>query len=234
MRKQLFLLTTILITLFSACSGTDKESTDKKDSSEEVNDSSETNEASVEQSEKQKMLTSMIGKHKLNSISGLVGMNSMFDFTVKDGIWKGEGSSNEGGEREGYDLEISDVELKKLNSMCIVVAEDLTVTLESNGKTYCKIPFDDNLKELKLDPASPHLEFDEILPKISAEKNVFNGWYYLLVRDDYSESTMEEIDIPKSFTPDFICIKVSQDLKEFQVEIKAEECCDSETYTFKK
>lgn len=235
MNKLLLLANVIFLLLFSACSGNKKDDSSNKNESDNKNDSIENSSGEVkEESAKKKLLTAMIGKHKLNSISGLVGMNAMFDFVVKDGIWKGEGSSNEGGEREGYDLEIGDTELEKLNSMCIVVSEDLTVSLEINGTSICKIPFDEKLKEFKIDKANEHLEFDDILPKITEENNVINSWHYLLVRDDLSEAKMTELDIPGSFVADLLIIKVSENLKEFDVEMRADVCCDQATYVFKK
>jgi len=228
----------LVICLFSvvACSGSEKAESSDKNESENKKDSTENTSEGVngEESAKKKLLTSMIGTHKLSSIDGMVGMNSMFNFAGKDDIWKGEGSSNTDGEREGYDIEIGEEQLAKLKSMSIVVSEDLTVTLESNGKTLCKIPFHEKLKELKIDAANPHLEFDEVIPKITEDNNVVNGWYYLLMRDDLSEDKMKEIDIPESFTPDFISIKLSENLKEFNVEIRADVCCDQATYIFKK
>jgi hypothetical protein len=236
MKKFIQIATVASLFSLIACAGNDKsELSDKNNSKDEI-DSTEISaeESNEKDSPKKKLLISMIGKHKLNSISGLVGMNGMFDFFVEDGIWKGQGSANEGGQREGYDLEIADTELKKLNSICIVVSDDLTVTLESNGKTLCKIPYSEKLKELKIDAASAHLEFDEVISKITEDNNLVNGWYYLLMRDDISEDKMKEIDIPQSFTPDFISIILSEDLKEFNVEIKANVCCDQATYVFKK
>jgi hypothetical protein len=228
----------MLASLFSliACAENDKSESSDKNNSKEERDSTEisSEESNENDNAKKKLLISMVGKHKLNSISGAVGMNGMFDFFVEDGIWKGHGSANEGGQREGYEIEIADTELKKLNSMCMVVSENLTVTLEINGKAICKIPFHEKLKELKIDPASDHLEFDEVIPKITEDNYVVNGWYYLLMRDDLSEDKMNEIDIPQSFIPDFISIKLSEDLKEFNVEIKADVCCDQATYVFKK
>jgi len=236
MRKIFLFINTVCLLSLVACSSAESESKDKKDTTEsdstKVNGDSESKED--EMSAKRKLLTSMIGKHKLNSISGNVGMNAMFDFVVKDGIWKGEGSANEGGEREGYDLEIGDAELEKLNSMCIVVSEDLTVSLEINGTSMYKIPFDEKLTELKIDKASDHLKFDEVLPKITAENNVINSWHYLLVRDDLSEAKMTELDIPGSFVADLLIIKVSENLNEFNVEMKADVCCDNAIYVFKK
>lgn len=233
MNKLFFLSNAFAILLFTACSGNEKSDADKKDSSE-VKDSTDTNEETVEQSAKQKLLTSMIGTHKLTSIDGMVGMNSMFNFAGKDDVWKGEGSSNEGGEREGYDIEIGEDQLGKLKTMSIVVSEDLTVTLESNGKTLCKIPYDENLKEFKLKNPKEYLEYDVIPKGLSAEKSVFNGWHYLLVRDDYSKDLMNEMDAAAAFESEFICIKVSENLKEFQVEMRAGACCDQATYVFLK
>lgn len=219
----------------AACSSAEKETTDKKESSKEVKDSSDTKgEVVEEQSEKFKLLTSMIGKHELSYIDGMVGMNSMFNFSSKDGVWKGEGSSNEGGERDGYDIEIGNMQLKKLKSLSIVVSEDLTVTLEGNGKTYCVIPYDENLKELKLDNSKEYMEYDVIPKDLSEEKSVFNSWHYLLVRDDLSKDLLYDINAAGAFDADYICIKVSENLKEFQMEMRAGACCDQATYVFKK
>jgi hypothetical protein len=233
MRKIFLFINTVCLLSLVACSTTENESTDKKDASE-VKDSTDTNEETVEQSAKQKLLTSMIGTHKLSSIDGMVGMNSMFNFAGKDDIWKGEGSSNMDGEREGYDIEIGEEQLAKLKSMSIVVSEDLTVTLESNGKTLCKIPYDENLKEFKLKNSKEYLEYDVIPKELSEEKSVFNSWHYLLVRDDYSKDLMNEMDAAAAFESEFICIKVSENLKEFQVDMRAGACCDQATYIFKK
>lgn len=233
MRNTFLLISSVCLLSITACSTSDKESSDKKDATEEK-DTTATQEEAVAQSAKFKLLTSMIGTHQLSSIDGMVGVNAMFNFAGKDGEWKGEGSSNMDGEREGYDIEIGEEQLAKLKTMAIVVSEDLTVTLECQGKTICKIPYTENLTEFKLNDSKEFLEYEVIPKELSAEKSVFNSWHYLLVRNDYSKELMNAVNATESFDADFICIKVSENLKEFQVDLRAGACCDQATYVFTK
>ncbi len=54
-----------------------------------------------ELSRKKSTLINLIGEHKLSSISGFMGANTMVDYSVENGKWIASGSSNSGGMREG-------------------------------------------------------------------------------------------------------------------------------------
>ena len=72
-----------------------------------------------ELSRKKSTLMNLIGEHKLSSISGFMGANTMVDYSIKNGKWIASGSSNSGGIREGSDIELSMHDLNKLKTMKI-------------------------------------------------------------------------------------------------------------------
>ena len=97
-----------------------------------------------ELSQKKSTLIKLKGEHKLSSISGFMGVNTMLDYYIENGKWIASGSSNSGGMREGYDIELSKEDLKKLQSMKIFVSDDLSISLICDNKEYFKSPFQED------------------------------------------------------------------------------------------
>ena len=118
----------------------------KKDGMEKAGDSSST--ASISGSpavevlsKKKSLLRGLVGEHKLNSISGFMGANTTVDYYIEKGKWVANGSMIMEGERGGFEEELSPEVLGKLQSMKIVVKEDLSVQLECAGKAYFNTPY---------------------------------------------------------------------------------------------
>ena len=105
------LLSAILISCGEKNKDASNESKDSTEKSEKADDISK-----EEISEKKNTLIKLKGDHKLNSISGFMGANTIVDYIIENGKWTASGSSNMGGMREGYDIELTKDDLKKLKS----------------------------------------------------------------------------------------------------------------------
>jgi hypothetical protein len=161
-------------------------------------------------SKKKETLSKLVGEHNLYTISGFMGANTMIDYTLKNGKWSAIGSSLNMGEREAYDWDISNNDLKKLKSMKIIVNPDLSVTFSCNGKVYENIPFQE-------DGAKTSFREDQL---------------FLFEREKYSEKKLGEIDII-GVSPNTLVISYQTKQNEFSVHLANSEMADSETYSFK-
>ena len=91
----------------------------EKNDTIEVSNTTLKNDTLVEQeseivSEKKKILQNLIGEHSLTLISGTSGANAMSDYVFEKVKWVATGSSIYQAMRQGYDIDISDENLKKV------------------------------------------------------------------------------------------------------------------------
>ncbi len=183
-----------------------------------------------EMNEKQRILEKLVGEHKLISVSGVSGANSMIDFYKEKGKWKISASSNSGGVREGYDPEISREDRAKLETMKIVVAPDLTLTLQCDNKTYFTVPFkkDGMAYFLKKNPK----DFILNIPKdLKPSTTVLNNELYLLAKDECTDAEVSYLNLAQVMV-DAVLITYNLETKEFNVNLFYGDCCDNSTYTF--
>lgn len=218
------LLYTIPFLIFISCSEKETEKT-----SEKAKNKKDSIIADDNISEKAIYLKTLIGKYPLKTISGFMGANTMTDhYKDEKGNWTAGGSSNVGGMREGYDMEITPEDLSKLKTMLIEVKEDLTVVLSCENKVIYEIPFNEKIRYDLSDK-----EYISKPEEVSPEVNMSNNWFFLLATDKLKKENYQAIDVLQ-IEADVLILKVSSTQAEFDMQLFYGDCCDNSTYTFAK
>jgi hypothetical protein len=127
-------------------------------------------------SKKRKITTGLIGEHKIERISRLVGANGMEDYYLENKKWKASGSSIFQAMRRPHKVVITNEDLSILNTLKIVVNKDLSINLISKNHIILTIPYNDenNLFEVNKSNSdkSFYLSFDD---KISQNTSFYEG-----------------------------------------------------------
>ena len=179
---------------------------------------------------KKLILTEGIGEYKLNSISSLMGMNSLVDHYIENGKWIASGSSNSGGMREGYDIDLSKDDLAKLNSMSIIISNDLTLSLSCNGMTFFNTPFkEDGMSYFLYKAPSEYSSY--MSEKLTENNTIIDEYLYLYAKDNCEESELTFINIAE-ISADAVVIKYDFKIKQFEMVLFYGDCCDNSTYIF--
>lgn len=208
----------------------------KKDGTEQAGDSSSTATNSTSPavevlSKKKSLLRGLVGEHKLTSISGFMGANTMVDYTIEKGKWVATGSMLMQGEREGYEEELTPEVLAKLKSMKIVVGDDLSVKLVCNGKDYFTTSFSDTGMNYLL-KKSPK-EYESQLPAtLNASATFIDDYLFIYAKDAFNETELADIDLLQ-VSANVVAITYNVKSKEFGMQMFYGECCANSTYFFK-
>ena len=182
-------------------------------------------------SKKKETLTKLVGEHSLFSISGFMGANTMIDYTLKNGKWSAVGSSIYMAQRESFDQEITASDLKKLNSMKIIVNPDLSVSFSCNGKEFENIPYQEDGMSYSLKKA-PKDYYSAIPEKLNIKTTFIDDELFLFASDKTSAKKMEELDI-MSVLPNTLVIKFNSKTNEFIAQLINSEMSDNGVYSFK-
>lgn len=184
-----------------------------------------------EMSQKKKILEKLVGQHRLVSVSGFSGANSMIDFYKEKGKWKISASANSGGMREEFDPEIPQEDKAKLETMKIVVAPDLSITLQCDNKTFFNVPFKKDGMAYFLKKAPK--DFISNIPKdLKQSTTVINNELYLLVKDECTEEEVSYLNLAQVMV-DAVLITYNLETKQFNMNLFYGDCCDNSTYTFR-
>jgi len=232
MKKVLFTITAILF--LTACNyGTKKqpEVNEKFSNTDTTGIDASVQKADEPLSKKKELLTSLIGDSKLVSIEALTGANGMVDYSKENNNWIATGSSTSEGMRESYDIEMSNSDIKKLNSMKINVSNDLTVSIICNGKTFFLTPFKEDAMEYHF-KRTPK-EYSDVNPKLNKNTTFIGNDLYLFARDYIPNNQIEILDIV-GVMADVATISYSTEAKEFTLNLFYGECCDFSSFKFKK
>ncbi|MFM2195497.1 MAG: hypothetical protein RL092_1097 [Bacteroidota bacterium] len=226
----------LLASCIMSCSNSEKEPTQVPQ--EETNnqhltqvDTAQIPSATVEEmNEKKRILEKLVGEHKLISVSGSSGANSMIDFYREKGKWKISASANFDGMREGYDPEISKEDRAKLETMKIVVAPDLTLTLQCDNKTYFTVPF--RKEGMAYDLKKAPKDFILNIPKdLKPSTTVLNSELYLLAKDECTDAEVSYLNLAQVMV-DAVLITYNLETRQFNMRLFYAGCCDNSTYTF--
>ena len=150
---------------------------------------------------KKEILSTLVGEHYLESISGFAGANTLYDYVKKNGKWTASGSSINRGMREGYKISISAQDLTRLNTMKLILNPDLSLQLYVGNKLIITAPSTKNdvdnkaivllerqLKETELGFTVGNYFDDEentILLTYDIEKHVFSLFISGFSKADY-------------------------------------------------
>lgn len=188
------------------------------------------NQEPVPMSKKKELLTKLIGTHKLNSIEGFVGANGMVSYSKEKNGWYGEYSGLIDGMRESEAIENSAEEKKMLNSMAIVVKEDLTVAVSEGTKELFVVPFKEDGLDYFL-KKSPKEYSSYMSDKLNPQATFLDGKLYLLAKDGLKSSSLGNMDIVTAVA-DGIVLTVDEATSKFQMNLFYGDCCDNATYVF--
>jgi hypothetical protein len=189
------------------------------------------NVAFAQNKSKQDVLKSLVGKYELNTISALMGANTMVDYNKTNGRWKGFMSMNHGGQRNGGAITITPEVLKKLKSMEIIVKPDLSISFNCNGNQIANIPFKEDGMVFEI---TGTIEEFSPLYKIKPELTFEDGVLFLYAKDYTDEIALEPYDIAE-VAPNTVIVSYDTKLKEFNVGlVRLEGTMASSYYSFKK
>jgi hypothetical protein len=222
------------ILFLSSCGGNsmdEQKSTDVKNNSNVPAEAVEKTKEEAPKSEKEIILSGLIGDHALTSISGFMGANTMVDYTLERGKWLAQGSAIEEGMRQAYDIDLEREDIKMLSSMKIQVSKDLSVKLMCNGKTYYTMPMNANGMAYFLRD-SPKKYSSNFPAKLSESATVIGDYLYLYAKDHVSENEISSLNITEVFA-DVISISYNIKSKQFEMSLFYGECCDNSIYYFK-
>lgn len=177
---------------------------------------------------KKEALQLAVGTYYLESVSGEVGANGMFDIFKINGAWKSTSSAISGGMREGYENTLSSDERSLLSSTRITVDSALTVRLIARDKTLLEIPLNENGMLYKMNKPSLSV-LDEVLKKLSPSTTYVEEELYLaaLQSVDYSNA------LPVEITSGMLVLSYSPGSGSFLIHI-ATSCCDNNRLVFAK
>jgi hypothetical protein len=177
---------------------------------------------------KKEALQSAVGTYYLESVSGAVGANGMFDLYKENGVWKSTSSAISGGMREGYENDLSSDERSLLSSTRITVDSVLTVRLVVRDEILLEIPLTENGMLYKMDKPSLSV-LDEVLKKLSPSTTYVEEELYLaaLQSVDYSKA------LPVEISSGMLVLSYSPGSGSFLIHI-AESCCANNMLVFAK
>lgn len=163
---------------------------------------------------KKRMLTSLIGEHKLISISALAGMNTLLDYYIQKGKWIAKGSSLNQGTREGFDIRLNQDELSKLTSFKIIVNEDLSVSVSCKNKIYFSIPYDDAGMLFDIDLSN---EYSMLPSNIEAKTTFLEEKLFLFATDKIQESISTELSMNDLYISNSVYLLYDTKKKTFEL-----------------
>ncbi len=215
------------LTIFS-CAGDNDSTSNETSSNEDVTDSVLVEETEIDE-KKENLLRSLIGEHKLVSISGFTGANTMMDYWVENEEWTASGSSISGGMREGYDIELTEETIKKLNSAKMVVTDDLEVYYYCAGNQYFNSAFNPSGMNYKV-KGDPKDYITGIPDSLTSNTTFLGEELFIYAEDQIEESIIKPIDIADVWA-DAVTITVNSE-KSLTMYLFYGDCCDGAFYTF--
>lgn len=226
-------LLSLCIVLFFSCENDLKKNVKNSDKSTQkiITQTSKVVQKEKLLSKKEIILNELMGRHKLVSISGFAGANTMIDYFIEKNKWIANGSSIFEGMREPFDIDLNPTTLKKLNSFIIEINTDLSLALKLDGKTYLNVPFIDEGMAYQIH----HTKNDYssyISSSVDSHTTIYDGYLYLYVNDKMSEKTLSNLDIIEVMANAMI-LKFNLKKKEFELNLFFADCCDASTYIFK-
>jgi len=227
MKKNTILISILSLLLFISCGSVTTENNDDKQNSTQDQDQNEDDK--IKDSPKSELLSELVGVHTLISADGVVGANTMLDYQKNAESWLASGSSIMAGERDGFDVELSEDDLNKLNTMKIIVNDDLSVILECNGEIVVEIPYSNSGLQYSL---AQNTEDYIMMPEgITEATNIEGDYLYLYARDELPEDITSVIDVLQVFG-DVAVIRYDMVFEKFELMLFYGECCDASSYYF--
>lgn len=177
---------------------------------------------------KKEVLTQAIGVYKLHSISGALGVNTLFDTYKESGRWKSFSSNVIDGKREATQIKLTNKDAMLLNDLVLEVDKNLHIKLLSGRKLLVEIPFNENGMDYKVESDTNSYFKDYNSNTIFSENQLI-----LLASDniDFSGVIFGNFDVIAS---DHLLLTYSQEADAFYLDIFRENCCDKNLFVFKR
>lgn len=143
---------------------------------------------------KREVLTQAIGSYALDSVSGVGCPSGVWASWRDKGRWKSNFSVVVDGHREVSDVNLTRVDLHRLNSMTVTLDTSLVTRLSVDGKVLLSIPYRDAGMQYEISqPLNVGIEYEisqplnsvmeDHLKTLSPTTSVYNEHLYLLARD---------------------------------------------------
>jgi len=222
---KFFSITLLALLLFSCGTGT----SEVKEKQIDETNQEQTKSDDVMEGPKSELLAGLVGEYQLSSAYGSAGANTMYDYQKIGNVWAVSGSSISAGVREGFELEVTDDEINRLNTMKIIVHDDYSVSLECEGETLIEVPYkNDGMKYMLHNSAEDYI----MLPEGISEDFTFDSDYlYFYAQDELPEDITSVIDIMQIFG-DVAIIRYDIAIGQFELFLFYGECCDASSYYF--
>lgn len=153
-------------------------------------------------SRKSILLSLFVGEHYLKSIGGIAAGGSLLIAIENErGRWKDYTTkccSPEDGLRYSVRDEIEFKEQQLLGSMKVVVENDLSVHLESNGRRYLSVPFKENKMVFRISNPTVLESLKEINKEINSNTNFVENELYLFATDELSDIRDDYTDFERA------------------------------------
>ncbi len=144
----------------------------------DVDSIANTNKIDYSKNPKYVLLKNLIGIYELETIGGVQGANTMFDYYKEYVEWHSTFSSIVGGMREWFTNKTGEQDADFLNSLKIEVTEDLKIKLIQGDKTMIEVPFNEKGMDLRI--SNREFEIHEELAELSEETTFKNKSLMLL------------------------------------------------------
>ena len=170
------------------------------------------------------------GLHSLGSISAFYGANTFYDYTIIDGVWSAEGSSISGAKRTPFDIDLGAEELAILNSLAVLVKEDMSIDVLCKNDVFFNVPFEDAGNNFKL--SRENEDYIMGVPNgLSPKNNIIDDKLYLTVKDEVPYSEINEIDLVIDISDSYSLLYNTQN-DTFELTLFLADCCANATYYF--
>ncbi|MES2568084.1 MAG: hypothetical protein V4565_14510 [Bacteroidota bacterium] len=182
--------------------------------------------------EKGDVLSHAIGEYTLSAITGASGANNMFDTYLQQGKWVSTGSSNIGGQREGYTNDLTKEDTDLLNNLHITVDDRRGVHLYAGLIELFHSPF----KAQGMDYRINQKEKTKLNERMAAlhPDTVLYGSKYILFADDHMNYNAILHGVFEIVANDNLILTYVPAINAFEIEIFFGDCCDTNVLTFSK
>jgi hypothetical protein len=189
-------------------------------------------ESSSPLSSKKQILTHLIGRHNLRSISGFMGANTLFDTDFDNGKWKSNSSNLEMGMRELYENSLVKSDINFLDGFNIQIDSNLTIYLKSGTKIIFTSKFNENGLDYNVSKAEG-IDLHEQIAALSPSTIFMNDELILFAKNNIDLSNIINGNFD-AITGDLMILSYNLFDSRFELSIFQNDCCNGNTFYFEK
>lgn len=177
---------------------------------------------------KKDYLSEAVGKYELSSIFGTMGENTTFETFKEDGRWISNYTTTVDGQRVKVPKKLINKDAMTLNDLHLSIDSKLGVKFFNDRILIFDVPYNnEGIDYNVLEAANKHFG------KYTATSIFVDSSLVLLVNDhvDYSSKIQGNFDV---ITSDHVLLTYSKEADFFYLKIFKGECCDANTFVFKR